>query len=409
MKNSQFRSVVFSKDISKMSSMIIYMIAWGTMLLGYWRGINNHIPILKNFTDELEWMIILIPLFFSLPSFAGKLRAFDYLFVLGCLLFYLLNFVLYPQNDEFLYNRLFNFAVITIPFYFVGATIDIRDFYGVFFSISCTAILICAFYNLFYVGSASYSGDADVSEYNMDLAYNLLPHVLFVSWVSLREMDVWKLLIMLLGLFLLLSLGTRGPVACAILFVAIYLLCFKRTRYQKSFRIAVVLVAVLSLSFLQSFMLFMQFLLQQLGLSTRIFDKYFDDTLEESYGRDFIRETLLDELNIDAGVFGHGILGSYNYVDTYAHNIVLDFLFSFGLIIGPILLLGLALLLFNSFRKMRGNEEEQVFLILLIVASVIKLFFSGTFIDDTLFFFLIGYSIQHCRIKTITHENLLRL
>lgn len=409
MKNSQFRSVVFSKDITKMSSMIIYMIAWGTMLLGYWRGINNHIPILRNFTDELEWMIILIPLFFSLPSFAGKLRAFDYLFVSGCLLFYLLNFVLYPQNDDFLYNRLFNFAVITLPVYFVGATIDIRNLYGVFFTISCIAILFCAFYNLFYVGSSSYSGDADVSEYNMDLAYNLLPHVLFVSWVSLREMDVWKLLIMLLGLFLLLSLGTRGPVVCAISFITVYLLFFKRTRYQKSFRIAVVMIAVLLLSFLRPFMLFMQFLLQQLGLSTRIFDKYFDDTLEDSSGRDFIRETLIDELSIDNGVFGHGILGSYNYVNTYAHNIVLDFLFSFGLIIGPILLICLALLLFKAFRKMRGNEDEQVFLILLIVASIVKLLFSGTFVDDMLFFFLIGYSIQHCRTKTFTHEDLLRV
>ena len=33
-------------------------------------------------------------------------------------------------------------------------------------------------------------------------------------------------------------------------------------------------------------------------------------------------------------LFGHGVLGSYPYVNTYPHNIVLEFLFSFGWVWG---------------------------------------------------------------------------
>ena len=390
--------------------LVIILIAWGTMLLGYWRGINNHLPFLRNFTDELEWAIVLVPLIFGLSTFVRHLRASDFAFVLGCVFVYLLNFILFPQNEDALSKRFFNFAVLTIPYYFVGAVLDIKRFYKAFFYISCVAICLCAFYNLSYAKSESYAGDMDVSEYNMNLAYSILQHVMMVSWVALREMKPLKIVMMVLGLFLLLSMGTRGPVVCAIVFIALYLLFFRPSKYQKTMRVGVVAVAVYAISFLDSFMMFMLMTLQQLGLSTRIFEKYFEGDLEESTGRDFIRETLIREMGTDDSLLGHGILGSYKYVGTYAHNLVLDFWFSFGFAIGTALLLLLAYLICRALFITRHTENEQVFLLLLVIASLLKMCFSGTFIDDTLFFFLIGYSVRICRIKTLRpYENLLRV
>lgn len=398
------------KPFLKNPYLVTFLIAWGAILLGYWRGINNHLPVLGNFTDELEWAIVLVPLIFGSSAFVRRLSFFDFAFVFGCIFFYLLNFVLYPQNENALFKRLFSFTVLTIPYYFIGAALDIKRFYKVFFYVSCVSICICAFYNLSYAKSASYAGDMDVSEYNMSLAYNILQHVLMVSWVALKEMKPWKIGMMILGLFMLLSMGTRGPVVCAIVFIAVYLLFFKPSKYQKTMRAVVISVAVYAISFLDSFMMFMLITLQQLGLSTRIFDKYFDGGLEESVGRDFIRETIIRELGTDNSIFGHGILGSYKYVGTYAHNIILDFLFSFGIVVGTGLLLMLAYLICRAFLRTRHCETEQVFLLLLVIASLLKMCFSGTFIDDTLFFFLIGYCVQICRKQKLRpYENLLRV
>lgn len=388
--------------------MVTFLIAWGAMLLGYWRGINNHLPILGNFTDELEYVIVLVPLVLSVSTFMRRLKNFDFLFVLGCIFFYLLNFLLYPQNEDVLIKRFFSFTILTLPYYFIGATLDIKKFSKAFFYVSCVSICVCTFYNLSYAKSASYAGDVDVSEYNMFLAYNLLQHVLMVSWIALKEMKLWKILIMILGLFLLMSMGTRGPVVCAIVFIATYLMFFKPSKYQKTMRVIVISVAAYAISFLDSFMMFMQVSLRQLGLSTRIFDKYFEGDLDVSYGRDFIRDTLFRELASDDRIFGHGILGSYKYVGTYAHNIVLDFLFSFGIVVGTVLLSSLVFLICRTFLRTKHQETEQVFLLLLVIASMLKMCFSGTFIDDTLFFFLIGYCVQICRVtKKRQNENML--
>ena len=200
--------------------------------------------------------------------------------------------------------------------------------------ISVVAVFMCAFYELLYAQSASYTGDVDTSEYNMELAYSILPHVLMVSWRALKSFVILNIAPMLLGLMLLLSFGTRGPVICAIVFIAIYLLFIRPSKYQKTMRIITVACAVYAMSFLDQFMTFMQLMTFQLGMSTRIFDKYFEGELEESSGRDYIRETLLRELSIDNSLFGHGVLGSYPYVNTYPHNIVLEFLFSFGWVWG---------------------------------------------------------------------------
>ena len=260
---------------------------------------------------------------------------------------------------------------------------------------------MCAFYELLYAQSASYTGEVNTSEYNMGLAYSILPHVLMVSWMALKNVKIYSIIPMVLGLMLLLSFGTRGPVICAIVFIAIYLLFIRPSKYQKTMRIVTISLAVFAVSFLNQFMLFMQMLTFQLGMSTRIFEKYFEGELETSSGRDYIRETLLRELVTDNPLYGHGILGSYPYVNTYPHNIVLDFLFSFGWILGIALLLSVLYVIIRMLIKYSQNEISKTFGILLVVSSILSLCFSSTFVDDAMFFMLLGYCINSLRKQRV--------
>lgn len=377
----------------------VYLIAWGAILLGYWRGINNHIPILGTMTDELEWCIVLAPILLSLPKLLKRITMSDHMFVFACLILYVVNILLYPQNEEVLLGRLFSFSILTLPYYYIGVSLDIKKFYKSFYYISVIAIYMCAFYELLYAQSASYTGDT--SEYNMGLAYDILPHVLMVSWCALKKLGLFNVVSMLLGLILLLSLGTRGPVICAIVFIAVYLLFIRPSKYQKTMRIATISLAIVAFSFLDQFMMFMQMLTFQLGMSTRIFDKYFEGEMEASAGRDYIRETLTKELINDSSLSGHGILGSYSYVNTYPHNIVLDFLFSFGWILGIVLLLSLLYIIIRMLIKYSQNEINRTFGILLVVSSILSLCFSSTFVDDAMFFMLLGYCIKSLRKQII--------
>lgn len=375
----------------------VYLIAWGSILLGYWRGINNHLPVLGTMTDELEWCIVLAPILLSLPKLWKRIKTSDHIFVFACLIYYLLNIQLFPQNADVLGNRLFSFSLLTLPYYYIGVTLDIKRFYNFFYYISVVAVFMCAFYELLYAQSASYTGDVDTSEYNMELAYSILPHVLMVSWRALKRFVLLNIAPMLLGLMLLLSFGTRGPVICAIVFIAIYLLFIRPSKYQKTMRIITVACAVYAMSFLEQFMTFMQLMTFQLGMSTRIFDKYFEGELEDSSGRDYIRETLLRELSIDNSLFGHGVLGSYPYVNTYPHNIVLEFLFSFGWVWGIAILFCIVYIIAKMLINTHQCEINVTFGIILVIASILKLCFSSTFVDDALFFMLLGYCVNSSR------------
>lgn len=375
----------------------VYLIAWGKIILGYWRGINNHLPVLGTLTDELEWCIVLAPILLSLPRLWKRIKMSDHLFVFACFIFYLLNIQLFPQNADVLVNRLFSFSLLTLPYYYIGVTLDIKRFYNSFYYISVVAVFMCAFYELLYAQSASYTGDVDTSEYNMELAYSILPHVLMVSWRALKSFVILNIAPMLLGLMLLLSFGTRGPVICAIVFIAIYLLFIRPSKYQKTMRIITVACAVYAMSFLDQFMTFMQLMTFQLGMSTRIFDKYFEGELEDSSGRDYIRETLLRELSIDNSLFGHGVLGSYPYVNTYPHNIVLEFLFSFGWVWGIAILFCIVYIIAKMLINTHQCEINVTFGIILVIASILKLCFSSTFVDDALFFMLLGYCVNSSR------------
>lgn len=375
----------------------VYLIAWGAILLGYWRGINNHLPVLGTMTDELEWCIVLAPILLSLPRLWKRIKTSDHIFVFACLIFYLLNIQLFPQNADVLVNRLFSFSLLTLPYYYIGVTLDIKRFYKFFYYISVVAVFMCAFYELLYAQSASYTGDVDTLEYNMELAYSILPHVLMVSWRALKSFVILNIAPMLLGLMLLLSFGTRGPVICAIVFIAIYLLFIRPSKYQKTMRIITVACAVYAMSFLDQFMTFMQLMTFQLGMSTRIFDKYFEGELEDSSGRDYIRETLLRELSIDNSLFGHGVLGSYPYVNTYPHNIVLEFLFSFGWVWGIAILFCIVYIIAKMLINTHQCEINVTFGIILVIASILKLCFSSTFVDDALFFMLLGYCVNSSR------------
>lgn len=375
----------------------VYLIAWGSILLGYWRGINNHLPVLGTLTDELEWCIVLAPILLSLPKLWKRIKTSDHIFVFACLIYYLLNIQLFPQNADVLVNRLFSFSLLTLPYYYIGVTLDIKRFYNFFYYISVVAVFMCAFYELLYAQSASYTGDVDTSEYNMEIAYSILPHVLMVSWRALKRFVLLNIAPMLLGLMLLLSFGTRGPVICAIVFIAIYLLFIRPSKYQKTMRIITVACAVYAMSFLEQFMTFMQLMTFQLGMSTRIFDKYFEGELEESSGRDYIREALLRELSVDNSLFGHGVLGSYPYVNTYPHNIVLEFLFSFGWVWGIAILFCIVYIIAKMLINTHQCEINVTFGIILVIASILKLCFSSTFVDDALFFMLLGYCVNSSR------------
>lgn len=370
---------------------ILVCVVWGQTLLSFVRPVLNMVPIIRNFTDFLMPLFVIVPLFFALPYILKKLKIFDYLFYAIILLIYLFNFSLYPENTEWLTNRAYPFLCLVLPVYFIGRLINLEHVEKGLTIISYMVIYIFALYYLFYIGGVS-KADSDV-DYNMGASYNILPHVILVLWQTMKRFSRFNIITALLGVTMIFSFGTRGPLVCSISFILIYVLFIAKFRHQIRVKTIIAFIGMLFLMFLTPIMLGIQYLLTSIGMSTRITDFYFESSLDVSLGRDYIKETLYDVMQSENYFFGHGILSSYNYVDTYPHNLYLELVFSFGYIPGILLLLLLTTMFIVAYKKF-NNTDIRSFLCVLMCASVIKLFMSGSFLYEDLLFFLIGYCVN---------------
>lgn len=370
---------------------ILVYVVWGQTLLSFVRPVLNMLPIIRNFTEFLIPLFVIVPLLFSLPYFLKNLKIFDYLFYIIIVLIYVLNFGFYPENTEFLMDRIYPFFCLTLPVYFIGRLTNLEQVEKGLTTISYLVIYIFALYYLFYVGGVS-NEDSDM-EYNMSASYHILPHALLVLWQTMKRFSVFNIITSLLGILMILSFGTRGPLVCSISFVVIYVLFIAKFRHQILLKTIIAFIGVLFLMFLNPIMLGIQYLLMSIGMSTRITDFYFESSLDKSLGREYIQDTLYNVMRSENYFWGHGILSSYNYIETYPHNLYLELVFSFGYIPGILLFLLLTTMFIGAYKKF-NNTDIRSFLCVLMCASVIKLFMSGSFLDESLLFLFIGYCLK---------------
>lgn len=374
---------------------VLMSILWAPVLLGYMRGIVNHIPILGLFTDELEVLFVLFFIIVNLNTIVKHIKSSDLVFLVVIFISYILNFLLFPENGLQLEKHFFSTLFLVVPYYLYGRCINVEKYDDLFYVLSIICICLDTFYFLYY-GQLTKAEDELLEEggYSMNAAYKLLPYVLFVIWRLYRKPTFIGGALSFLGVFLLLSYGTRGPIVCLLSFVVVYFLFFIKSKHAKIIKTILVL-SVLALSkIFNELILLTQGLLIELGMSSRIFDKYLSGDITEDSGReDFITTPLLNILNGSDSFWGHGYFGSYNVVGTYPHNIIIEFMFTFGKLFGLLLLFMLAILIFKALIN-RSSLVEKSFFVLLICTSIIKLLMTGTFLDDAFFFFMIGYGVQ---------------
>ena len=106
-----------------------------------------------------------------------------------------------------------------------------------------------------------------------------------------------------------------------------------------------------------------------------------------------VDESLLDKLNENGG--GFGLMADRLEVG-YAHNIIVELWYAYGYIIGSLVIAIFLFLVLSLFLKSH-DRSTKLFVLLFFTFTFIKLLFSGTFITDGFFFFLIGLCLTGLR------------
>lgn len=385
-------------SIAEKAFVLLVIMFWCSGLLGFVKSVIERLPIVSSISSFFIPISILFLVLVSLSYIIRHIRYYDIMFYLGIVIIYALNYNLYPNNTESLNRYAYSFIICALPLYFIGKAINPSKISSILFIVSVFCVIITSFYYLVFTHADDYSGSSQMDEesHNMVAAYQVLPSVLYIIYCFLQEKGLISGIVSILGFVLVSSFGTRGALMCLILFLLFVLIFTKKYKYPIISYSIICLIGVFVLFFLTDILIFMIYVTEQLNMSSRVFEMALDEVFfgGEASGdeRLFFAEKLGRVMQQDGNFLGYGIAASFNYIGSYPHNFLWELRFSFGNFVGFSIFIGIIVILIRKFFKVR-SEFERVFLVLLFCKSFIKLFMSGTMLDEPWLYFMIGYSM----------------
>lgn len=381
---------------------IMIIFAWAYPLLGLANAVMFRIPGVGQFgayaQDTLLWISILL----SLNALNKRIGISEYIFYFSIIFLILIQGIAFPQNDKYLSKDIYRILVTCAPLFYVGYVCDVNKLVRPLFYASCATIIFRFYHDVFFV--SDFIGDLDGGGHDTAMwqAYTTLPYVLYVWWYTFRRFNLVSVLLAVLGFFLIISYGNRGSLVCLVSFVSLYLLFFKEYKRKWLVYSLIAIVSYLLIAFSSEIILSINLVVEEFGMSTRIFEKLMDSDLLNTDDRDVLIDQLREPMN-QMGFWGYGLNGAYAFIGIYPHKIHYDLWISFGYTIGTAIMFALAYIVIRAFQKSNSDEARQLLLLFLIL-GIEPLFFSFSFTIWPYFFMYIGYCVG--RIKNVELKTL---
>lgn len=401
-ENMPLSSSVYIKSLKNKKSSSIYSpfeilvaLIWiKDIILSYVKGAMLKIPIINNIAEFLIPVLISLFVILSIPEFLKKIKLSDFIFYLTVILICIVNFFIFPENQNVLLKIVPGFLLFIVPMYFIGTTIDLNKIYKLLYWLSVFTIFARLLYSVTLEKSMSeveslYTGD-------MMASYQLLPHVCAVILSLFNKPNFINIISSAIGVIFIFSLGSRGPLVCFAVFVIFYLLFFKKYKKPMLVYTSIITAGGVLFLFFDRLLILLYNISLKLGLSIRIFAKFFEGDFFVSSSRNRIIEVLFEKIS-EKPVLGYGIAGDRTLVGGYSHNLAVELWVSFGIIIGTILLGVLFFICIKALIKSRKNNVDNMAILLLICCGLINLFLSGSYLSAPYLFLLIGLCISVIR------------
>lgn|SRR5574344_573598 len=373
---------------------LIILIWSNNTLLGYFKAVLMRLPLLGDFANAIIVLLFVLAIIYAFPYLLNRIKPRDLLLVFGLVTVYIVSYLFYPGNSKYLDEYAWPFIGCTLPYIFIGLSINYEKSEKDLRIISILAIVLGLVYSLFISNPA----DELTQEYeSQDAAYFTLPHILLITFIALRDKKIIDISVVLIGVFSLLGTGNRGSLACFAFFILCYILFLSRIKHRFVVFSSLGLLAAVFIIYFEKIFLFIADLLSRVGFSGRIIRLVAEGEMLNESGRDNVRQILINAIK-DGPLFGYGITGDNTLVGMYSHNILIEFMISFGMFLGGLLFIVVIVLFIRAYIK-AYSKEAAAFLLLLVSIGFVKLFISNTFLIEPFFFFLIGYSMQLVRSK----------
>ena len=322
----------------------------------------------------------------------GKIRNFLIIELLTFLIFLISFFMGYSVKSELIITFI-NVESAFIPLAFSIYYIDAYKFcLKRLYKWSLFCVIIGILFSIIVVTSFK-------NQYFMSFGYTLLIPICVIFHSFFDNKKWWDLIIGIIGIFLIILYGSRGPLLC----IAIYfiLTMLRKINFNKiNFKFIILLIAIsCGLIFYKQFIILFVKLVNYLGFSSRTLTKLLNSTISSDSGRSLVYKFYINKI-LEKPIFGYGIMGQWNFKDraTYPHNIFIELFLSFGLPIGTILSFFIIILLFNTIIK--KNNENLKSLSLIFVSTFTCLLVSFSFVQYFNFYITIAICIKNIKVIT---------
>lgn len=367
---------------------LISMVWCHDYLLQYIRIVLSKIP----YIGQLSEYIIPIIYGFTILLSIKELKVFvgDFFLLFFIVTMYFLSPVVHPNTGDYWSSQYLTFLGLVLPFYLLGNYIiqknTIDRMLNILFILSNVTIVLKLSYFLGFDSSERiWTAGGD-----MDTAYKLLPHICLVVYYSFKKTAPWNTIISVISIIYLLLLGTRGALLILLICVTIMYLMINKSK-NKIWIVTGVVCIVLVVIYTPLFYIIIDWLEKlssQLGMSVRIFQKLKLGTLGDLSNRDMHAKTIHEALSV-VPFSGLGIYGDRVLNGSYAHSILVELWADFGYVIGSILIIVIVYVLVKAFYVTK-SVNERAFLVIVMSNGLFKLFFSGSYITENMFFLMLG-------------------
>lgn len=348
----------------------------------------------------LEFVILLVLLINALPRILSSFTV-KHIFIAMCIsLVYIISVIVTKDSELHRLVITYFFRYCVIPFLFAIAIRDIEDMYRRLVSASYI-IVVVAFLGMVVFHTVVTSSES----YNQEFGYILLVpmSLFFCRWI--REKKLRDIALVILSLLLMLSSGSRGPLFCAIVSVALSFFLLQEVRTAKDVFAIVFLVISLLCLFIwyRPIVLAVSNLMEQFGVSTRVFNKLLEGDISNDNSRVDLRNFAISYIK-NHWFFGTGFANdriliyknvwfskTQNVYGSYCHNFFLELMMQFGLIPGLVLSIVFCKKIMCGFNKKVMSIKAIQISIVFFTSFFLILLLSRSYITTKWFYLYAGF------------------
>ncbi|NPV45214.1 MAG: hypothetical protein HPY70_14770 [Firmicutes bacterium] len=305
---------------------------------------------------------------------------------------FLINYLFFNENWFYLKNIIFPFFFTCLPSLVYSWSInnwnileDVMKKTGILVFIVCSIIALLVFTNKASIGS-----------YNMALSYYmLLPTVVYIN-EFIENFTIKSFLPVFISFFIILTLGSRGAIMCLGVFVILKLITKEKKFNYKTILISVIIITliVIILLSLHSILENLYNFLIQFGVHSRSLYLFLRNDVHLS-GRELLYKTIIEEIK-DNPLFGIGLAGDRRVINGYTHNIILEIISGFGIIIGSIIVILLGIISLKALFS-QNIKEASNFISMWFCLGLVHLMVSGSYLIDFRFWIFLGLAINYIK------------